>query len=250
MPAIVFEQVTKAYPHHGGQQLLRDRLLGVFGRRRAETFEALKEISLSIDAGEGVALIGPNGAGKSTLLSLAAGLTRPTRGAVLVSGRVAPLLELGSGFHPDLTGAENLRINAALMGLSRRQTAEQFAWIVDFSGLREFIHEPLRTYSAGMVLRLGFAVAICVEPDVLVADEMLGVGDQAFYQQCVAKVLEFRRHGKTILFASHAEELVRMLSDRAIWLDHGRVVLAGPTAEVQAAYLESLNARPSAAATS
>jgi ABC-type polysaccharide/polyol phosphate transport system ATPase subunit len=240
MPAIRFQSVWKSFPVHRGQMLLRDRLLHVAQRRAKERFHALREINFEVGRGESVALIGPNGAGKSTLLTLAAGLSRPDRGVIQVHGHVATLLELGSGFHYDLTGAENVRINAALLGMSRKATLERFDQIVDFSGIREFINEPLRTYSSGMVMRLAFAVAVSIEPEVLVVDEVLGVGDEAFFQQCVGKILEFKRQGKTILCASHATEMVKTLCERALWLDHGRLLADGEVSAVTAAYHEGI----------
>lgn len=236
MPAIRFQSVSKSFPLHRGRLLLRDRLLHLARRTARARFQALRDINFEIDRGESVALIGHNGAGKSTLLTLAAGLCLPDCGIIEVKGQVAPVLELGSGFHHDLTGAENVRITAALMGLSRKATAQCFDEIVEFAGIRSFINEPLRTYSSGMVMRLAFAVAIAVEPDVLVIDEVLGVGDQVFFQQCVSKILEFKRQGKTILCASHSAEIVKTLCERAIWLDHGRMVAEGAADEVIAAY--------------
>ncbi|MBX9601031.1 MAG: ABC transporter ATP-binding protein [Bryobacteraceae bacterium] len=235
MPAVRFTNVSKLYPHHSGPMLLRDRIVSKI-RKPKHMFAALQNVTLEIERGEGIALVGHNGAGKSTMLSLTAGLTNATSGLVEVAGSVAPLLELGSGFHPDLTGEENIRINASLMGMSRRDLKRKYDSIVEFSGLGDFIREPLRTYSSGMVMRLGFSVAISMEPDVLVADEILGVGDRAFFDQCLKRMLEFREQGKTILFASHSPTLVTMLSDRAVWLHHGRVMIAGPTEEVLNAY--------------
>jgi ABC-type polysaccharide/polyol phosphate transport system ATPase subunit len=153
-----------------------------------------------------------------------------------VNGNLAALLELGSGFHPDLTGTENVRLNAALLGLNRRQTAERFDRVVDFSGLAEFIDQPLRTYSTGMVMRLAFSVAVMVEPDILIIDEVLAVGDAAFQAKCIAKVMEFRHAGKTILCVSHASGFVQQLCDRALWLEQGEVAMEGTVQDVTAAY--------------
>jgi len=181
-------------------------------------------------------VVGSNGAGKSTLLGLVAGLSEPSRGLVTVNGRVAALLELGSGFHQDLTGAENLRLNAALLGLSGRRTSELYEQIVDFSGIRDFIDEPLRTYSSGMIMRLGFSVAVHVDPDILIVDEVLAVGDKDFQAKCFDKISEFKSSGRTLLFVSHAASLVERLCDRAIWLDRGEVIMDGQAREVVAAY--------------
>lgn len=217
--------------------LLRSRLGGWFtGRRKAAEFYALKNLSFRLEQGESVAIVGANGAGKSTLLSLVAGLAPPDSGTVEVNGLVAALLELGSGFHPDLTGAENVRLNAALLGIHREAMKETFAKIVEFAEMSDIMEEPLRTYSAGMVMRLAFSVAINVDPDILLIDEVLAVGDHAFQNKCIAKIADFRRRGKTIVCVSHASGMVQQLCDRALWLDHGELLLDGPIAEVCEAY--------------
>ena len=236
MPLIEFRNVSKTFTRAAGRQLLRNYLGLAFRRSHTELFYALKDVSFTIDHGESVAVIGSNGAGKSTLLSLVAGLAVPDQGEVKVSGRVAALLELGVGFHPELTGAENIRLNAALMGLSRRRTNALFDEIVAFSEIEEFMGEPLRTYSSGMTLRLAFSVAIHCDPEILLVDELLVVGDQAFQAKCLDKITTFRREGRTILCVSHVPQLVRELCDRAIWLEHGRLVMAGTAEEVQNAY--------------
>src|SRR6202046_4432213 len=181
---IEFQNVSKWFPHSTGRQLLRTHIARWFGKVHHEKFYALRNVSFQLEDGESLAIVGSNGAGKSTLLSLAAALAPPDEGTVRVKGRVAALLELGSGFHPDLTGAENLVLNAALLGLSKRKTNELFDHIVEFSGIREFIDEPLRTYSTGMIMRLAFSIAIQCEPDILLIDEVLGVGDAAFQAKC------------------------------------------------------------------
>jgi len=235
-PAIVFDQVWKSFSLHAGQMLIRDRLKHFALRRRAEKFHALREISLSLDHGESVAVIGHNGAGKSTLLNLATGLCQPDRGRVEVQGRVAALLDLGAGFHPELTGAENVRINAALLGLARRDVRARFDEIVAFAEIGEFINEPLRTYSSGMQMRLAFAVAVSVDPDILIIDEVMGVGDMAFQAKCRERILRFRQMGKTILCVSHASATLQDLCTRAVWLDHGRIVDDGPIGRLLEAY--------------
>jgi ABC-2 type transport system ATP-binding protein len=237
--ALRFDHVTKTFVHHAGQLLLRERLIEMLRPSRRPRFEALKDISFELTHGESLGLIGPNGAGKSTILNLATGLSQPDRGSITVDGRVTALLELGAGFHPDLTGAENVRVNAAMMGMTRRQMAEKFEEIVDFSGVREFINEPLRVYSAGMNVRLAFAVAVAADPEVLLIDEVLGVGDQAFYARCLEKIRSFQNEGKTIVLASHSAELILMLCDQALWIERGRVVMQGPAVEVVAAYRAS-----------
>jgi ABC-type polysaccharide/polyol phosphate transport system ATPase subunit len=238
MPAgrLRFERVTRTFAHQARPMLLRERVVELLFPSRRGRLEALKEVSFELAPGESLGLVGPNGAGKSTLLNLATGLLEPDSGRVEVEGRVAALLELSAGFHQDLTGAENLRINAALLGLTRRQTAERFEPIVEFSGVREFIHEPLRTYSTGMILRLAFAVAVSADPDILLIDELIGVGDQAFQDKALEKIRSFQQAGKTVLLASHSSELMTTLCERALWLDRGRIVMAGASREVLAAY--------------
>lgn len=235
MSVIEFQNVSKKFTRHAGQMLLRNHLTRFFTGQKDDPFFALKHVSFSVERGESLAVIGSNGAGKSTLLGLAAGISQPDEGIVTVNGHVAALLELGSGFHPSLTGRENVRLNAALLGLSRKQTAEAFERIVDFSGIREFIDEPLRTYSTGMVMRLAFSVAINRDPEVLLIDEILAVGDAAFQAKCIEKVHEFRDAGKTLLCVSHST-MIRQLCDRAIWLDHGELVLSGAVGDVSEAY--------------
>lgn len=236
MSLINFQNVSKSFHLHGGQKLMRDHLMHFFRRRQKERFFALKHVTFQVNPGESMAVIGPNGAGKSTLLSLVAGLSRPDEGAVIVNGRVAALLELGAGFHLDLTGAENVRLNALLLGLTRKRTAELFDQIVEFAEIGDFISEPLRTYSNGMIMRLAFSVAINVDPEILLVDEVLAVGDAAFQEKCFDRVRQFRRSGKTLLCVSHASGMVQQLCDRALWLDHGSVVMTGPIQEVTEAY--------------
>ena len=236
MKVIEFQEVSKSFHLHAGRLLLRQRLMRSFQRSDSNRFYALKELSFHVDAGEGVAVIGANGAGKSTLLGLVSGLSQPDAGTVMVDGRVAALLELGSGFHPDLTGAENVRLNASLLGLDRTRTHELFNGIVEFSGIGNFIREPLRTYSSGMVMRLAFAVAINVDPEILLIDEVLAVGDAAFQEKCFERIRGFRHAGKTLLCVSHANGLVGQLCDRAIWLNHGELMMHGSYRSVSAAY--------------
>jgi ABC-2 type transport system ATP-binding protein/lipopolysaccharide transport system ATP-binding protein len=227
MAVLEFEGVSKYFYRHGGRMLLRDRLAHMLRPESRERFYALRDVSFSLEHGESLAVVGANGAGKSTLLSIATSLCDPSEGRVTVDGRVEALLELGAGFHPDLTGAENLRIKASLMGLNRRQVRERFDQIVEFSELGAFIDEPLRTYSAGMSMRLAFSVAINVDPELLIIDEILGVGDQNFFGKCVDKIMEFRHVGKSILCVSHQLQTLERLCDRCLWLDHGRVVKMG-----------------------
>src|SRR5450755_93125 len=235
MSVIELQNVSKKFTRHAGQMLLRNHVTRFFTREKDDPFFALKHVSFSLDHGQSLAVIGSNGAGKSTLLGLVAGISKADEGVVTVNGQVTALLELGSGFHPSLTGRENVRLNAALLGLSRRQTDEAFERIVEFSGIRDFIDEPLRTYSTGMVMRLAFSVAINRDPEILLIDEILAVGDAAFQAKCIEKVHEFRNAGKTLLCVSHSN-MIRQLCDRAIWLDHGELILSGPVDDVLEAY--------------
>jgi ABC-type polysaccharide/polyol phosphate transport system ATPase subunit len=235
MSVIELQNVSKKFTRHAGQMLLRNHVTRFFTREKDDPFFALKHVSFSLDHGQSLAVIGSNGAGKSTLLGLVAGISKADEGVVTVNGQVAALLELGSGFHPSLTGRENVRLNAALLGLSRRQTTEAFERIVDFSGIRDFIDEPLRTYSTGMMMRLAFSVAVNRDPEILLVDEVLAVGDAAFQAKCIEKIREFRDAGKTLLCVSHSS-MIRQLCDRAIWLDHGELILSGPVDDVLEAY--------------
>jgi ABC-type polysaccharide/polyol phosphate transport system ATPase subunit len=246
--AIVFHEVWKSFARHAGQLLIRDRLRQLLRSNPPEKFHALREISFTLHHGESVAIIGHNGAGKSTLLNLATSLCRPDRGRVEVHGRIAALLDLGAGFHPDLTGAENVRTNAALLGLSRREVREKFAEMVAFAEIGDFIREPLRTYSSGMVMRLAFSVAVCVDPDILIIDEVLGVGDMAFFAKCQERIMQFRRAGKTILCVSHSTATLQDLCNRAIWLDHGRMIDDGPLGRVVDAYKSAMGSHAACSA--
>ena len=235
MPVIEFRNVSKKFNRHVGQMLLRNHLTRLLARRGDDRFVALKHVSFRVRQGESVAVIGRNGAGKSTLLTLVAGVQRADEGEVIVNGHVAGLLELGAGFHPDLTGRENVNLNAALLGMTRRQTRASFDSIVEFSGIRDFIDEPLRTYSTGMVMRLAFSVAISRDPEILLIDEVLAVGDAAFQAKCIDKIHELRDAGRTLLCVSHSP-MILQLCDRAVWLDHGELILDGPISDVAAAY--------------
>lgn len=241
-PILEFENVSKFFYMHGGRMLLRDRLAHALRAGSRERFYALRDVSFTLDHGESMAVVGSNGAGKSTLLNIATSLCDPSAGRVAIGGKVEALLELGSGFHPDLTGAENLRIKASLLGLTRRQVRERFDQIVEFSELAPFINEPLRTYSSGMWVRLAFSVAINVDPELLIIDEVLGVGDQNFFNKCVDKIMEFRHAGKSMLCVSHALPTLERMCDSGLWLDHGRVVMQGSVGEVLKAYRDSASA--------
>ena len=239
-PAIIFHEVSKSFPRHVGQLLIRERIVNFLTSRRAERFHALREVSFRVGHGESVAIVGHNGAGKSTLLNLTIGLCQPESGQVEVNGQIAALLDLGAGFHPDLTGAENVRINAALLGFSRQQVRQRFDEIVAFADIGDFIDEPLRVYSTGMMMRLAFSVAVNVDPDILIVDEVLGVGDLAFQAKCRERILQFRHAGKTILCVSHSNDMLKGLCQRAIWLNHGQVVTDGPLNSVLEDYESAL----------
>lgn len=202
-------------------------------------FWALRQVDLQIFKGETIGLIGPNGAGKSTLLKLVARVMRPTKGRVWVKGVVAPLLEFGAGFHPDLTGRENIFLNGALLGFTNDEMQEKYDRIVDFAELREFIDVPVRNYSSGMAARLGFAVATDIDPDILILDEVLSVGDESFQRKSLAKMEEFREQGATIILVSHNMETIVEMCKRAVWLDHGQITMIGNTNQVVPAYQEA-----------
>ncbi|MBI3997412.1 MAG: ABC transporter ATP-binding protein [Armatimonadetes bacterium] len=197
---------------------------------------ALREVSLEVAAGEVAGIVGRNGAGKSTLLKVVSRVVRPTRGHVRVTGRVAPLLELGAGFHPELTGRENIFLNGSLLGRSQREIRNRLDEIVAFAELGEVIDAPLRTYSSGMVARLGFAVATAWQPEILILDEVLAVGDEAFQRKCRLRMADFSANGTTILLVSHNAATVREICQRAVWLDHGVIQAIGAAAEVTEAY--------------
>jgi len=230
------DSVSKRFHRHTGPRLLRQHAGSWLRKTRQTVFYALKDVSFQVRSGESVAIVGRNGAGKSTLLSVITGLAAPDEGRIAVNGRVAALLELGSGFHPDLSGRENLILNAALLGYSKRAVRDKFDEIVAFAGLEDFIEEPLRTYSSGMVVRLAFSVATMLDPEILIVDEVLAVGDQAFQKKCVERVLGMRRAGRTILAVSHASLMLTQLCDRAIWLDAGAVMMDDRIGRVLEAY--------------
>jgi lipopolysaccharide transport system ATP-binding protein len=213
--------------------------------RRGRPFWALRDVSFRVEPGESVGLIGPNGAGKSTLLRLICGLGRPTRGWARVEGKVAALLELGAGFHPHLSGRENLYVAAIVSGMRRADVNARYREIVDFAGVEEFIDQPLRTYSSGMTMRLAFAVAIHVDPAVLIVDEALAVGDVEFQERCVERIEDLHRRGRTLLIVSHDMGLVRRFCRRTIGLERGRLVADGPAEAVTKAY-EAESLRPPA----
>jgi ABC-type polysaccharide/polyol phosphate transport system ATPase subunit len=206
------------------------------GRSIHEDFWALKDISFEVPHGEAFGIIGSNGSGKSTMLKCLAGILTPDKGGVQADGRVAALLELGAGFHPDLSGRENIGLNGAILGMSKREVDSKFDDIVGFASLERFIDTPVKNYSSGMVVRLGFAIAINVEPEILIIDEVLAVGDEEFQQRCFQKIEQFRREGRTIIFVSHGLAQVSQFCHRAMWLEKGVVRSIGPAYEVVSEY--------------
>ncbi len=243
MNAIEITSISKVYRRYARRKqfaTLKSALLSgslIRDLRPDETFPALQGVSFAVPKGCTYGIIGRNGSGKSTLLKCVAGITRPNEGRVVVDGRISALIELGAGFHPEISGRENVFINGIMLGLSKREIQRRFDEIVDFAELRDFIDAPVKTYSSGMYMRLGFAVAIHVDPDVLLIDEVLAVGDQAFTAKCLDKFSEFRRRNKTILLVTHSLDLVEKFCDRALWLDKGRTLAEGEPKRVVAAYI-------------
>src|SRR5688572_6176786 len=208
--------------------------------RPDETFLAIQDVSFTLPRGRTLGVIGRNGSGKSTMLKLVAGITKPTQGTVTVNGRISALIELGAGFHPEISGRENVFINGIMLGLTKREVARRFDEIVEFAELRDFIDAPVKTYSSGMYMRLGFAVAIHVDPDVLLVDEVLAVGDEGFTHKCLDKFAEFKRRGKTILLVTHALAMVERFCDEALWLDHGENKGMGDPKRIVGAYVTAV----------
>ena len=244
-PAIELVNASKVYRKYSGRQFatLKSALLQrsiLRELRPSETFAALQDVSFSVPRGSTYGVIGRNGSGKSTALKLVAGITKPTSGSVSVDGRISALIELGAGFHPEISGRENVFINGIMLGLTKREVQARFDDIVDFAELREFIDAPVKTYSSGMYMRLGFAVAIHVDPDVLLIDEVLAVGDEGFTHKCLDKFAEFRRRGKTILLVTHSLSLVERFCDQALWLDGGHARAHGDPRRVVDAYLTAV----------
>ena len=241
-PAIELTDVTKIYRRFGGKQFatLKSALLQRSILRDlspSETFPALRGVSFQVPSGQTLGVIGRNGSGKSTALKLVAGITKPTSGTVKVRGRISALIELGAGFHPEISGRENVYINGIMLGLSRREIERRFDEIVEFAELKDFIDEPVKNYSSGMYMRLGFAVAIHVDPDVLLVDEVLAVGDEGFTHKCLDKFGEFKRRNKTILLVTHSLGLVERFCDEALWLDQGQKRAEGDPTRVIGAYM-------------
>ncbi|AFJ46550.1 ABC transporter ATP-binding protein [Shimwellia blattae] len=243
-PVIKFDNVTKQYPlyHHIGsgiKELLFHprRALNLF---RGRKYMAIENISFSVNKGEAVALIGRNGAGKSTSLGLVAGVMKPTSGTVTTHGRIASMLELGGGFHPELTGRENIYLNATLLGLRRKDVQARIEQIIEFSELGDFIDEPIRVYSSGMLAKLGFSVITQVDPDILIIDEVLAVGDIAFQAKCLKTINDFKSRGVTILFVSHNMKDVEKICDRVVWIENHHLREIGSAAEVVEKYKQAM----------
>src|SRR5258707_14822560 len=243
--AIELTNVTKIYRRYSGRQFatLKSALLSrslIRDLRPEEMFAAVRDVTFDVSKGSTYGVIGRNGSGKSTALKLVAGITKPTSGTVKVAGRISALIELGAGFHPEISGRENVFINGIMLGLTKREVEQRFDEIVDFAELREFIDAPVKTYSSGMYMRLGFAVAIHVNPDVLLVDEVLAVGDEGFTHKCLDKFAEFRRRNKTILLVTHSLSLVDRFCDQALWLDEGHAKGHGDPRRVVDAYLSAV----------
>jgi len=244
--AIEVRDVSKVYRRYGHRRqfaTLKSAILSgsfVSDLKADETFEALKGVSFDVAKGRTYGIIGRNGSGKSTMLKCVAGISRPTRGTVTVNGRISALIELGAGFHPEISGRENVFINGIMLGLSKKEITRRFDEIVRFAELEDFIDAPVKTYSSGMYMRLGFAVAIHVDPDVLLVDEVLAVGDEGFTHKCLDKFGEFRRRGKTILLVTHSLGLVERFCDEALWLEGGKVRATGDPRRVVGAYVTAV----------
>jgi lipopolysaccharide transport system ATP-binding protein len=242
-PVITLDGISKEYQlgELSGSGSFREALVGIFRRNREsqQTLQALQDISFSVPEGEAVGIIGKNGAGKSTLLKVLSRITTPTSGSISVRGRLSALLEVGTGFHQDLTGRENVYLNGSILGMSKDEVDRRFDDIVAFAEVERFLDTPIKRYSSGMRLRLGFAVAAHLDPDVLLVDEVLAVGDASFQKKCLGQMDELRRGERTILFVSHNMAAVETLCSRAIWIDGGRIREDGPAPEVISNYLSS-----------
>lgn len=234
--AISVKNMSKDFIIYGDKaNTLKERIIR-FNKNNKEIRNVLKNINIDIKKGESVALIGVNGSGKSTLLKLITKIIYPSKGTIKVNGKVSSLLELGAGFHPDFSGRENIYFNASIFGLTKKEIDNRLNKIIEFSELEEFIDTPIRTYSSGMYMRLAFSVAINVDADIILIDEILAVGDQHFQEKCMDKMLELKRSGKTIVFVSHSASAVKFLCDRSIWLKDGKVEMDGKTEDVLKEY--------------
>ncbi|CAN5591778.1 ABC transporter ATP-binding protein [soil metagenome] len=234
------DHLTKSFRIHQQKSTSLKQLIAGKGRNQFDDFVAVDDVTFDVSEGEVFGVIGQNGSGKSTLLKCMAGILQPNKGRVTVFRRMGALLELGAGFHPELSGRENVFLNAAILGMGRKEIAKRFDEIVDFSGLATFIDQPVKTYSSGMYVRLAFAVAINVDPQLLIVDEILAVGDVSFQRRCLEKFVEFRNEGRTIVLVTHDMTSVKSLCDRAIWLEHGKLVDEGDPTDLVEAYTERM----------
>ena len=241
-PAIVVDSVSKRFRMFRDRPTnLKEKVTHRTRSSRAEDFWALRDVSLEIPRGSTYGLIGHNGSGKSTLLKLIAGIHRPTSGTITANGRVSAMLELGAGFHPELSGRENVYLNGSILGLTRRQINAAMDQIIEFSGIGDFIDVPVKVYSSGMYVRLGFSIAANLDPELLIIDEIVAVGDEEFQRRCFDRLYELRRKGTTIVFVSHSLALIQTLCDRAAWLEHGHLRAEGPAFEVIDQYVQEVN---------
>ena len=237
--SIIVENVYKTFNVYLDKaNTIKEKLLFLFSRNKKQKREVLKGISLKIKKGEVVALIGTNGSGKSTLLKLLTKIIYPNKGKIETNGKLTSLLELGAGFHPDFSGRENIYFNASIFGLTKKEIDSRLEDIIEFSELKDFIDSPVRTYSSGMYMRLAFSVAINVDADILLIDEILSVGDEHFQNKCFEKMLELKKQGKTMVFVTHSMGTVKSLCDRAIWLKDGLIRMDGKTEEVVDEYIK------------
>ena len=245
--AVSVQDVSKKFTLHTEKRnSVKERLVRGRGKSDGE-FWALRDVTFEVPRGTTFGLVGHNGSGKSTMLKLLAGVHRPTSGSVIADGRVSALLELGAGFHGELTGRENIYLNASILGMSKRQIDASVDKIIDFAGIGEFIDTPVKVYSSGMYVRLGFSIAVTVDPEILIVDEIIAVGDEEFQRKCFDHLYELRQRGTTIVLVSHSLPLVQDLCDGAVWLDHGHVKAVGDSRDVVQQYVDSVNSREAAA---
>ncbi|MEJ5345135.1 MAG: ABC transporter ATP-binding protein [Chloroflexus sp.] len=241
---IEFDKVSRQFVRRQNASTIQERFMGLIrGLPPAEAFWAVRDVSFAVEEGQSIGLVGHNGAGKSTILKLMTRVLEPTSGRVTTQGRIAALLELGSGFHPELSGRENVFLYGSLMGFGRKEMQRKLPEIIEFSEIGPFLDTEVKHYSSGMYTRLAFAVATAVDPDILITDEVLAVGDETFQRKCIDRIYGFRRAGKTIVFVSHALDVVRSLCDVAVWLDHGEMKAYGEAGKVVDAYLANVNER-------
>lgn len=243
IPLITFDHVSKSYPlyHHitGGFKNFLFNLPKAVRTIRDSRYEALRDISFEIYKGESFGIIGRNGAGKSTTLGLIAGVLKPSKGSVVVKGRISPLLELGAGFHQELTGRENIMLNGVLMGFTRSEVRRKAEEIIEFSELGDFIDQPIRVYSSGMLARLGFSVVSSLDPEIMLIDEILAVGDMAFQKKCHDRMMTFKKSGVTMVFVSHSMASVESICDRVVWIDNHSIRMIGKTKGVVEEYIKN-----------